>query len=182
MNGANQEHILTWNSIHSPRYYTMALAVDPANDRLYFHDGYDIKYTNTSRPITGKVYNALRLSWQWFLHPHGLAVKEEFIYWGDDYSYRAVYRANKTSSNSAQKLMSGIHPVDLHVYHNNSDIPGNVFVSYYRGISRHPCLRSDIVFFAREIESFVSVSKTFYRTCHKHGCHEIPLFENVTMN
>jgi len=121
MNGTKQEDVLSWHSAYQSSYSTMALAVDAKNNRLYLHDGYKIAYTDTN-PLTGTTHT-LSIPWKYVHYASGLAVKEDYIYWGD-WSNQVVYRVNKISLNNVQKIVSSIDAMDLHVYHNNSDTPG----------------------------------------------------------
>lgn len=120
MNGTNQEPVASWRT--SFYYYSLldvALAFDSDTNRLYFHDGQEILYTNADQ-MDGYVYTVSLPSW---INPKGLAVKESYLYWGD-WTNMAVYRVNKTSLKNRKKVMIGVDPMDLHVYHNNSDTPG----------------------------------------------------------
>jgi hypothetical protein len=130
MDGQSRETLIKFPNLyrHWKMYSPRALALDTTNNRLYWVDDNrdELCYTDTN-PKTGTIHT-VSVSGTYMHTPRALALKEDYIYWGDIGS-GAVYRVNKTSTfnQKVQKIVSGIDPIDLHVYHNNNDAIGKTF-------------------------------------------------------
>lgn len=126
MNGEKREVVLRFPRRYHYYYYSpRALALDSDNNRLYWVDDNrgELCYTETN-PKDGLIHN-VGISSRYIQSPYSLALKEDYIYWGDELK-SAVYRVNKTDTGKVKKIVSGVDPIDLHVYHNNTQVLGKM--------------------------------------------------------
>ncbi|KAJ7370894.1 Low-density lipoprotein receptor- protein 6 [Desmophyllum pertusum] len=136
MDGTNRIVIIRWNFLLYQ--FPNGLALDKENNRLYFVDDYshDISFVSLVTRVRTAVLTRPG-------YAKGTVIHGSFIYWTETQGQGgAVYRADKASGKSVEKVVGGLHgPNDICVYDANDTVQiVNSKCSTNNGGCSHLCL------------------------------------------
>ena len=129
LDGSNRKIIAFLVTSFSHRDYdAQSLAVDVAQNRVYFVSRYNIGIFYVDLNAGDGNVHELFVDFFFVLYPFGIALDDDYVYW-NDYFREAVFRTKKNNSSRIETVVSGLfYPRGMYLYKENATRNSKFFV------------------------------------------------------
>ncbi|PFX27283.1 Low-density lipoprotein receptor-related protein 6 [Stylophora pistillata] len=143
LDGSNRTTVALGNSSYGSPLDALYITLDVTSNRIYFvsYDEFAMFYIDLSSG-NHSVHMILQ-DFFLFFHPRGIAVDDQYVYWGESYWYSAVLRVNKT------------YHYDISYEVSRLSDPGEIVVKKgrYEQETIHPCSKNSCTHLCFKIPS-----------------------------
>ena len=127
LDGSNRKIIALLVTYYG-HYDAQSLAVDVAQNRVYFVSRYNIGIFYVDLNAGDGYVHGLFVDFFFTFYPFGIALDDDYVYW-NDYYREAVFRTKKNISSRIETVVSGLfYPRGMYVYKENATRNSKFFV------------------------------------------------------